>query len=132
MCWRNSPASVTKGSFKIVDIFESLQRVRGRVGAARKSLRHDARPCRVADPDLDLALLDVPINAVATALKQFLNELSESVIPSFLHDDLMEVCGERNHAPTRLSASSLFPICFFLILLIGLNQSLPPGHGSWN
>ena len=53
--------------------------------------------CSVAiDPSIDIRALDVPVNAVATAFKQFLIDLSESLIPSCLQEELIEAASESN------------------------------------
>ena len=50
--------------------------------------------CVAIDPNVDIRVLDVPVNAVATALKQFLIDLSESLVPSCLQEELIDAAGE--------------------------------------
>ncbi|XP_076471931.1 rho GTPase-activating protein 190-like isoform X2 [Babylonia areolata] len=45
------------------------------------------------DPNVDILSLDIPINAVATVLKSFFNDLSEPLVPRALHAELMEAAG---------------------------------------
>lgn len=45
------------------------------------------------DETADIKSLDIPVNAVATALKQFFNDLTEPLIPTRLHDELTEASG---------------------------------------
>ena len=47
-----------------------------------------------SDPDLDIRILDIQVNAVATALKQFFNDLPDPVVPSNLYDELFEAAGQ--------------------------------------
>merc|ERR1712002_244527 len=44
------------------------------------------------DHTIDIATLDIPVNAVATALKGFFNELSSPLIPSNFYEELLETC----------------------------------------
>ena len=57
------------------------------------------------DANVDIHVLDVPVNAVATALKQFLIDLSESLVPSCLQEELIEAAGK---STTRLRVSPFF------------------------
>ena len=46
------------------------------------------------DPSIDIHGLDIPVNAVATALKYFFAELiSEPLIPNNVFDDLLTATG---------------------------------------
>ncbi|PVD34051.1 hypothetical protein C0Q70_05313 [Pomacea canaliculata] len=45
------------------------------------------------DPNVDIAALEIPVNAVATVLKSFFNDLTEPLVPTFLHDELIEAAG---------------------------------------
>ena len=66
--------------------------------------------CSVAiDPSIDIRALDVPVNAVATAFKQFLIDLSESLVPSCLQEELVEAASESKiiYALSCTSSSSL-------------------------
>lgn len=53
------------------------------------------------DPNLSLQRLDLPVNAVATALKNFFADLSEPVIPPEFYDELMQTMAVTN-PETRL------------------------------
>lgn len=46
-----------------------------------------------SDPNVDIAALEIPVNAVATVLKSFFNDLTEPLVPTFLHDELIEAAG---------------------------------------
>ncbi|XP_013402633.1 rho GTPase-activating protein 190-like isoform X1 [Lingula anatina] len=45
------------------------------------------------DPNIDLNALDIPVNAVATALKGFFSDLHDPLIPSKLYDELIHAAG---------------------------------------
>ena len=47
----------------------------------------------LADPETDIDELDIPVNAVATALKGFFSDLTEPLIPSYLYEELIEAAG---------------------------------------
>ena len=47
----------------------------------------------VLDPDVDFYSLDIPVPAVATALKGFFSDLTEPLVPSHLSDQLIEAAG---------------------------------------
>ncbi|KAK7491424.1 hypothetical protein BaRGS_00017253 [Batillaria attramentaria] len=64
------------------------------------------------DPQVDIASLEIPVNAVATVLKSFFNELSEPLVPRFLHEELMEAAG----VPDKSSR---------LLMLRGVVKKLP-------
>ncbi len=44
---------------------------------------------------MDIRSLDIPVNAVATALKQFFSDLPEPLIPG--HDDFLDAACEFQH-----------------------------------
>lgn len=44
----------------------------------------------IDDPSVSFYDLDLPVNAVATSLKNFFSSLSEPVVPYNLYDDLMD------------------------------------------
>ena len=46
------------------------------------------------DPTVDIPSLDIPVNAVATALKQFFSDLPEPLIPPYLLEELKEATGK--------------------------------------
>ena len=46
-----------------------------------------------SDPHVDFHSLDIPVNAVATALKQFFSDLAEPVIPAYHYGELTEAAG---------------------------------------
>ena len=56
-----------------------------------------------ADPYVDIQSLDIPVNAVATALKGFFSELAEPLVPTYLHNDMIEAASIRDRA-TRVEA----------------------------
>ncbi len=39
---------------------------------------------------MDIHTLDIPVNAVATALKGFFSDLPEPLVPNYFYDELME------------------------------------------
>ena len=47
-----------------------------------------------ADESVDILAHDIPVNAVATALKQFFMDLSAPLIPAHYYDELIEVAGQ--------------------------------------
>lgn len=49
-----------------------------------------------SDPNVDIHSLDIPVNAVATALKGFFSELNEALIPSYLHNEMIEAASKRD------------------------------------
>lgn len=49
------------------------------------------------DPSVDIQSLDIQVNAVATALKGFFNDLMEALLPSTLINELTEASGKLNH-----------------------------------
>jgi hypothetical protein len=42
---------------------------------------------------VNIAALDIPVNAVATALKGFFMDLTEPLIPTNIYDELIEAVG---------------------------------------
>lgn len=46
-----------------------------------------------ADRNVDIAACDIPVNAVATALKQFFMDLDAPLVPTHLYDELIDVAG---------------------------------------
>ena len=47
-----------------------------------------------SDPNaVDLSAMDLPVNAVGTALKQWLRDLPEPLVPHELFDELIEAAG---------------------------------------
>ena len=46
------------------------------------------------DPSLNIHDLDIPVNAVATALKGFFADLADPLIPCHTTDELLKVYGE--------------------------------------
>ena len=50
--------------------------------------------CIFSDPAVDFRSLDIPVNAVATALKGFFGDLAEPLIPTHYHNELLDTCGE--------------------------------------
>ena len=57
----------------------------------------------VSDPNVDIHSLDIPVNAVATALKGFFSELAEPLVPSRLHDELIEAASIRDKSSRILA-----------------------------
>ena len=47
-----------------------------------------------SDENVDIKAEEIPVNAVATALKQFFSDLREPLIPTSLHDELTEASGQ--------------------------------------
>ena len=47
-----------------------------------------------SDPNVDILSLDIPVNAIATVLKSFFNDLTEPLVPRFLHDELIEAASK--------------------------------------
>ena len=43
---------------------------------------------------MDILSLDIPVNAIATVLKSFFNDLTEPLVPRFLHDELIEAASK--------------------------------------
>lgn len=64
------------------------------------------------DPNVDILSLDVPVSAIATVLKSFFNDLTEPLVPRFLHAELMEAAG----VPDKSSR---------LLMLRGVIKKLP-------
>ena len=52
------------------------------------------RMCGVVDEHVDIVAHDIPVNAVATALKQFFSDLSQPLVPTQYYDELIEVAGQ--------------------------------------
>ena len=52
--------------------------------------------CFADQRDLDIRALDIPVNAMATALKQFFGDLTEPLIPLSLTDDLVDAACVRD------------------------------------
>lgn len=48
----------------------------------------------VVDEHVDIVAHDIPVNAVATALKQFFSDLSQPLVPTQYYDELIEVAGQ--------------------------------------
>lgn len=46
------------------------------------------------DPHVDFAHLDIPVNAVATALKNFFATLSEPVVPTGFYEEIITTMGK--------------------------------------
>ncbi|XP_074660547.1 rho GTPase-activating protein 190-like [Tubulanus polymorphus] len=65
------------------------------------------------DTNIPIGVLDIPVNAVATALKTFFSELAEPLVPSHLYDELIEAAVVSDKS-TRL------------LLLRGVVKKLPP------
>jgi len=55
-----------------------------------------------SDPQMDMHELDVPVNAVATALKQFFSDLSEPVIPNQFYDEIKEAYSMYTTLPSHI------------------------------
>ena len=46
------------------------------------------------DENVDMDFYDIPVNAAATALKQFFMDLASPLVPTQLYDELIEVAGK--------------------------------------
>ena len=44
----------------------------------------------VVDEHVDIVAHDIPVNAVATALKQFFSDLSQPLVPTQYYDELID------------------------------------------
>ncbi|KHJ84125.1 RhoGAP domain protein, partial [Oesophagostomum dentatum] len=69
--------------------------------------------------DVDIGSLDMPVHVVATAVKTFFSSLAEPLIPSDLHNDILECIDqpeviERLHAVmSRLAPVNQNVLCYF-------------------
>ncbi|XP_064634058.1 rho GTPase-activating protein 190-like isoform X4 [Lineus longissimus] len=77
------------------------------------------------DPNVNIASLDIPVNAVATALKGFFMELSDPLIPTNIYDELIEAVVPSRRPVTQRNQGGAPEKSSRLLMLRGVLKKLP-------